>query len=112
MDTSSRPLITPDRRYFVVRDRLWRATNPELSPELRSDLVKRLMAARREKGSAMRASDTIAREAARQAIDDIKKKLGERGEPWWTDGAPDLNRKMVRNTIYAEWYARTTSLDN
>ncbi|MCW2338849.1 hypothetical protein M2337_003082 [Sphingobium sp. B2D3A] len=24
---------------------------------------------------------------------------------WWTDGAPDLNRRMVRTTVYAEWFA-------
>ena len=27
--------------------------------------------------------------------------LGERGPVWWTDGAPDLNRQMARNTALA-----------
>ena len=29
--------------------------------------------------------------------------LGERGPVWWTDGAPDFNRKLARNTPYARW---------
>ena len=24
---------------------------------------------------------------------------------WWTDGAPDFNRRPARETPYAEWYA-------
>ncbi|NHZ89888.1 hypothetical protein F2P45_12815 [Massilia sp. CCM 8733] len=31
--------------------------------------------------------------------------LGERGPVWWTDGAPDFNRRMAANTPYAAWYA-------
>jgi len=38
--------VTPDGRYFVVRSRLWRLANPNLSPEARSALVSELMAAR------------------------------------------------------------------
>ncbi len=34
-----------------------------------------------------------------------KRALGERGPVWWTDGAPDLNRPIVRNTPYSAWYA-------
>ena len=44
------------------------------------------------------------REAARQQVDEAKIALGERGEPWWTDGAPDWNRHMAKNTPYAEWF--------
>jgi hypothetical protein len=29
---------------------------------------------------------------------------GERGPVWWTDGAPDYNRHMARNTPYRKWY--------
>ena len=25
---------------------------------------------------------------------------------WWTDGAPDYNRRLVRNTPYREWFNR------
>ncbi len=42
---------------------------------------------------------------ARAAVDAAKHALGERGPVWWTDGAPDFNRKMVANTPYAAWYA-------
>lgn len=38
---------TPDGRYFVVRGRLWRTSNPELSADQREVLVKQLMDARR-----------------------------------------------------------------
>ena len=36
--------------------------------------------------------------------DRAKNALGERGPVWWS-GAPDLNRHMARNTIYAVWFA-------
>ena len=42
---------------------------------------------------------------ARRRVDDAKRGLGERGPPWWQDGAPDFNRRMVANTPYAEWHA-------
>lgn len=45
------------------------------------------------------------RAAARQQVDDAKRGLGERGPVWWADGAPDYNRKLVRNTPYARWFA-------
>jgi len=31
--------------------------------------------------------------------------LGERGAVWWTDGSPDYNRHLARNTPYRDWYA-------
>ena len=96
---------TPDGRYFVVRGRLWRCSNLHLEPELREELVRELMRARRTKGEAMRAGDSEAREAARRAVDAAKIALGERGPMWWTDGAPDYNRHMAANTPYAEWFA-------
>ena len=40
---------------------------------------------------------------ARAAVDAAKVALGERGAVWWSDGAPDFNRKLARNTPYAEW---------
>ena len=82
--------VTPDGRYFVVRGRLWRCTDPSLSRADRERLVAELMAARRAVAAAKRA-------------------LGERGPVWWTDGAPDYNRRLVRNTPYADWYAADES---
>ncbi len=97
--------MTPDGRYFVVRGRLWRRSNPKLKPEERTRLTRELMTARRAKGVAMRAEDREAREQARCAVESAKVALGERGPVWWSDGAPDWNRHMARNTPYAEWFA-------
>jgi hypothetical protein len=96
---------TPDGRYFIVKGRLWRTSNPDLAPDVRQTLVNQLMTARRQVGVAMKAGDKAAERAARAAVDAAKHGLGERGPVWWTDGAPDLNRKMVVNTPYAGWFA-------
>lgn len=97
--------VTPDGRYFVVRGRLWRCANPSLNPERRAALTRELMAARRDKGLAMRRGDDARRAAARQRVEAAKQALGERGPPWWRDGAPDYNRHLARNTPYAPWLA-------
>lgn len=97
--------VTPDGRYLVVRGRLWRASDPSLDEATHEWLVGELMAARREVGGARRRGDAVALAAARAAVDAIKRSLGERGPVWWSDGAPDLNRKLVRNTPYADWFA-------
>ena len=97
--------ITPDGRYFVVRGRLWRLANPDLPEERRAALTRELMAARRAVGTALKFGDEPALRAARAAVDAAKRALGERGQVWWTDGAPDLSRHMARNTPYAAWYA-------
>jgi hypothetical protein len=96
--------LTPDGRYFVVRDRLWRLASPDLSAAERTALVSQLMTARRAVKSAKVVGDQAAEDTAHQAVDDAKRKLGERGPVWWTDGSPDLNRHMVKNTPYASWY--------
>ena len=98
--------VTPDGRYFVVRGRLWRMANPTLGEGRRSDLVHRLMAARRAVRDAKRSADLEAEAAAHRAVDDVKRSLGERGPVWWQDGSPDLNRHMAKNTPYADWYAK------
>ena len=103
--SSPPPLHTPDGRYIVVRGRLWRVANPHLPERERAAAVAALMDARRDKGKAMRAEDRKGREEARQRVEEAKIWLGERGPVWWHDGAPDLNRKMARNTPYAEWFA-------
>ena len=97
--------VTPDGRYFVVRGRLWRMADPALPAAEREALVKQLMTARRAVQSALRSADPEAEAAARAAVDHAKHALGERGPVWWSDGAPDLNRRMARNTPYADWHA-------
>jgi len=51
-------------------------------------------------------SNQQVRNSARIRIDAAKRALGERGDVWWTDGAPDYNRKLIVNTPYASWYAQ------
>ena len=97
-----KPLETPDGRYIVVRGRLWRKTRPDLPPEQRETLVRQLMAARRAVKEA--GHDEAARREARRGVDAAKHSLGERGPVWWTDGSPDFNRRLVRNTPYRTWY--------
>ncbi|MBR1141215.1 MAG: hypothetical protein E6614_34235 [Bradyrhizobium sp.] len=97
--------VTPDGRYFVVRCRLWRMTDPAISEDKRAQLTKQLMSARRAVRAAKAAKDPDAEAAAHRAVDQAKRALGERGPVWWSDGSPDLNRHMARNTPYAAWYA-------
>ncbi|WP_241527416.1 hypothetical protein [Sphingomonas turrisvirgatae] len=85
----------------MVRGRLWRTSNPALPETTREQLVRELMAARR----AVRAKEPD----ARARVDAAKRALGERGPVWWSDGAPDWNRHLAKNTPYAQWYA---SLDS
>jgi hypothetical protein len=97
--------VTPDGRYFVVRGRLWRLSNPHLSAAVMAACVSDLMAACRAVKSAKAAGDRTAEAAAHHAVDNAKRELGERGEVWWTDGSPDLNRHVIKNTSYSAWYS-------
>ena len=101
----SEPLVTPDGRYIIVRGRLWRRANPALGDAERQGHVDALMAARRAVRTALGTGDAAALKAARAQVDAAKRALGERGPVWWTDGAPDENRRMARNSSYAGWFA-------
>lgn len=98
------PLTTPDGRYIVVRDRLWRAANPKLAAQQRSALVNKLMTARRQVATATKSGDAKSLKEARAAVHAAKVALGERGPVWWEDGAQDFNRYLVKNTPYAQWH--------
>ncbi len=100
MNEKSAPDETPDGRYIIVRGRLWRKSNPNLPEDERQRLVNELMAARRAVKEA--AGDEERLQAARRKVDDAKIALGERGPVWWTDGAPDFNRHLLKNSPYAE----------
>ena len=93
---------TPDGRYFVAKDRLWRKTDPNLPEADRAAAVRDLMAARRAVRDAESEAET---RAARTRVQAAKERLGERGPVWWTDGAPDWTRHHPRNTPYAGWWA-------
>ncbi|CAM3032557.1 Lipoprotein [Sphingomonas zeae] len=76
-----------------------------MAPDERQALVDALMQARRAVRTGMMRKDEAGLIRARAQVQNAKVALGERGPVWWDDGAPDLNRHMVRNTGYAEWYA-------
>ena len=97
--------VTPDGRYFMVRGRLWRMSDPALDPERRDTLVRDLMQARRAMGEARKAGDRAAGAAAKARSMPPSARLASAATPWWGDGAPDLNRHLARNTPYAEWAA-------
>jgi hypothetical protein len=105
LTTRRAPPQTPDGRYIIVRGRLWRRSNPGLDPDTRDRQVKALTAARRAVRDALATGYPEALRAARGEVQAAKVALGERGLVWWTDGAPDLNRHMARNTPYADWFA-------
>jgi hypothetical protein len=94
---------TPDRRYFVVRGRLWRLSNPFLDATTHERLVQQLLESKR---AVHDSKDSAARLAARVKVDAAKRALGERGDPWWDDGAPDYSRQRALDTPYAEWFTR------
>ena len=79
--------------------------NPGLEEPERTELVKRLMAARRAVRDAKKTADRDAEAKAHGAVEEIKRALGERGPVWLDDGSPDLNRHMAKNTPHASWYA-------
>lgn len=93
--------VTPDGRYFLVKERLWRCSNPALNEGERQTLVNDLMKARSAVRHARSTSET---KAARAAVHEAKIALGERGPVWWDDGAPDVNRFHPKNTQYADWW--------
>lgn len=95
---------TPDGRYFVVRGRLWRCTDPSLPEPDRQHWVHALMDARRAVKEAKAHDDPDQLTRARAQVQAAKVALGERGPVWWTDGSPDFNRRMAVNTPYAEWF--------
>lgn len=87
----------------MVRGRLWRMSDPALDEGTRERWVAELMRARRDVAKAKREADEALMRDARARVDAAKIALGERGEPWWTDGAKDWNRFLARNTPYRAW---------
>ena len=98
--------VTPDGRYFVVRGRLWRLANPA-SRGRPSGTADAGPDGGAPCGAGRARGDGAARPSGPRAadVDAAKRALGERGPAWWQDGAPDLNRRLARNTPYAAWFA-------
>ena len=103
--------LTPDGRYVIVRERLWRAVNPNLPADVRTALVQELMMARRQVKTAMHSGQADELATARAKVHAAKIALGERGPVWWQDGAQDFNRYLVKNTPYAAWYRDVVQRD-
>lgn len=98
--------VTPDGRYFVVKGRLWRRSNPNLDPDVRQRLVGQLMNARRDIAAANRAHDRQAETDARARVNRAKIDLGERGPVWWDEAEGDHNQRLAENSPYASWFRR------
>ncbi|MCV7433680.1 hypothetical protein [Mycolicibacterium bacteremicum] len=75
------PETTEDGHYVVIDGRRWRATDPAIPEERRAELVRILMAWRRE---VRRTKGSEAESASRAGVQAAKVALGERGRPpWW-----------------------------
>ncbi len=101
---------TPDGRYFVAKNRLWRCTDPRLDEEQKRIHIKALMKARRAVRTAQQQDDEDAIRQARDAVQSAKEALGERGPVWWDDDAPDEGGLAPHNSSYAEWWERQDSI--
>ena len=80
---------TEDGRFIVVDGRRWRATDPLIPDERRSELQKVLMAWRRD---VRRTKGTDEERTSRDGVQAAKVALGERGTPWWEQ--TDEERKV------------------
>ena len=59
---------TPDGRYFVAKNRLWRCTDPSLDEDEKRTHIKALMKARRAVRTAQEQDDADAIRQARNAV--------------------------------------------
>lgn len=75
--------LQDDERYFVIKGRRWRRTDPAIPAALCQQLVNELMAARRAVKAAKTSADETDMLSARVRVQDAKVALGERGHPWW-----------------------------
>ena len=94
---------TPDGRYFVASGKLWRCSDPRLTPAGRKALTSNLMAARRKVKEVQNNEAKL--RAARRQVNAAKEALGERGPVWWDDGAPDETMTAPQDSSYADWWA-------
>lgn len=94
--------VALDGRYFIVKNRLWRCTNPALEHSLVTQLETDLGKAR---AAVKKYKDHPAEfKTARVRVHEANIALGERGPLWWTDGAPDYNRWYPKNTRYRQFW--------
>lgn len=117
--------MTDDGRYIIVKERRWRASDPSIPEELKAELVRELMRARR----AIKGGDM----SARAWVHAAKTALGERGEPWWEqtddgrrsravatvsallsgrDGAPVHSREVAQVVGGEQWHNSVDIVEN
>jgi hypothetical protein len=85
----SEPATTEDGHYVVIDGRRWRATDPQIPEDRRTELVRILMAWRRE---VRRTKGTPEESAARAGVHATKVALGERGTPPWWEQSDEQRR--------------------
>ena len=87
-------------RYFLVKGRKWRKTDPKIPDNLRQELSNYLMQARRDVGAAKRSEDERALASARRKVSDAKHALGERGQVWWESYSAKTLRKRGEAALF------------
>jgi|GEM_PF-480483 len=84
-----------DERFFVMKGRRWRRTDPDIPEDLNQQLTKELMSARRAVKAAKASGVETDLRAARARVQDAKVALGERGQPWWEEPSyPELGKRL------------------
>jgi hypothetical protein len=83
------PETTDDGHYIVIDGRRWRATDPLIPEDRRQELVRILMAWRRE---VRRTKGTPQESIARAGMHAAKVALGERGAPPWWEASDEQRR--------------------
>jgi hypothetical protein len=78
---------SPDGRWIVVDGRRWRAADPDVPDDARTDLLHHLGVARNAVRTARSSGDDDAVRRARARVHAAKTGLGERGTPWWEQDA-------------------------
>ena len=90
------PEFTGDGHFAIIDGRRWRATDPLIPDERRAELVRILMAWRRE---VRHAAGTTQEPAARAGVQAAKVALGERGSPPWWEQTEDQRRARWQQQI-------------
>ncbi|PYF96260.1 hypothetical protein SAMN05216184_12214 [Georgenia satyanarayanai] len=80
-----------DERWLVVDGRRWRRQDPALPAEVAERLLSHLGRGRSGVRSLTKAGEDPA--PARRRVDLAKHGLGERGTPWWEQGAEERRRR-------------------
>lgn len=85
---------TDDGHHVVIDGRRWRATDPAIPEERREELVRALMAWRRE---VRRTKGTDEERTSRDGVQAAKVALGERGSPpWWEQSDAERRERWSR----------------